>query len=120
MIKELYMRDPTDPFYDPDIMEQSSDIEILIGEIKMIMFTKQGDVLGSYDFGYNLEDNLYLFNLSESKLKQKLLDAIYAYCPDATTYKVDLTIEFFRGTVRDVCLIDIYIDGQKSLGVLVK
>jgi len=120
MLKELYMRDPSDPLYVQDILETSSEIEILIGEIKMIMFTKQGDVLGSYDFGYNLEDSLFLFNLNETDLRNKLLESILYYCPDAKRYNVDLSVQFFRGTVRDVCLIDIIIDGQKTLGVLVK
>ena len=120
MLKELYMRDPTDPLYNSEILEQSDEIECLIGQIKMIMFTRQGDVLGNYTFGYSLEDSLYLFNLDENELKSKLVDSIHYYCPDSQKYKVDLSIEFFKGTARDVCLIDIYINGQKTLGVLVK
>jgi hypothetical protein len=120
MLKELYMRDPSDPLYQENVLEQSSEIETLLGEIRMIMFTKQGDVLGSYTFGYNLEDNLFLFNLSGENLRSRLIDMIFYYCPDAAKFDVDLTVEFFRGTVRDVCLIDIYVDGQKSIGVLVK
>lgn len=119
MLKELYMRDPSDPLYTPDVLEQSSEIETLIGQIRMIMFTKQGDVMGSYDFGYNLEDNLFLFNVSGDELKTKLLSAVYFYCPDASNYKVDIKAQFFKGTVRDVCLLDIYIDDRKTLGVLV-
>ena len=114
------MRDPTDPLYNADILEQSSEIETLLGQIRTIMFTKQGDVLGSYSFGYNLEDNLFLFNLNDSEIRTKLLDSIFYYCPDAKRFQVDLSVEFFRGTVRDVCLIDIFINGQKSLGILVK
>jgi hypothetical protein len=120
MLKELYTRDPSDPLYYPGILEQSDEIETLLGQIRMIMFTKQGDVLGSYTFGYNLEDNLFLFNLTEGPLKSTLRDAIYTYCPDAAKYDVDVQVQFFRGSVRDVCLIDIVIDGQKRLGVLIK
>ena len=114
------MRDPSDPLYYPGILEQSSEIETLLAQIRMIMFTKQGDVMGSYNFGYNLEDNLFMFNVNEDELKAKLLESIYLYCPDAAAFKVDVTAQFFRGSVRDACLIDIFIDGQKSLGVLVK
>jgi hypothetical protein len=120
MLKELYMRDPSDPLYYPGILEQSSEIETLLNQIRMIMFTKQGDVLGSYNFGYNLEDNLFMFNVNEDELKSKLLEAIYLYCPDAAPFNVDVTAQFFKGSVRDACLIDIFIDGRKSLGVLVK
>lgn len=119
MLKELYMRDPSDPLYTPDVLEQSSEIETLIGQIRMIMFTKPGDVMGAYDFGYNLEDNLFLFNVSAEELRTKLLSAIYRYCPDASRYEVDVKAQFFKGTVRDVCLLDIYIDNRKTLGILV-
>lgn len=114
------MRDPSDPLYTAGVLEQSSEIETLLSEIRMIMFTKQGDVMGNYNFGYNLEDNLFMFNVNENELKTKLLEAIYFYCPDAAAYKVDVQTKFFKGSVRDAVLIDIFIDGQKSLGVLVK
>ena len=120
MLRELYMRDPSDPLYTENILEQSSEVEALLSQIRMILFTKQGDVLGSYTFGYNLEDNLFLFNLNEDELRNKLVDSIFYFCPDAATYNVDITVQFFRGSVRDVCLIDIYISGEKLLGVLVK
>ena len=45
--------------------------------------------------------------------------AIYYYCPDAAKYNVEVKAQFFQGTVRDACLLDIYIDNTKSLGVLV-
>ena len=120
MLKELYMRDPSDPLYNANILEQSSEIETLLGEIRMLLFTKQGDVLGAYTFGYNLEDNLFLFNLNESDLRNKLLESILYYCPDASNHAVDVAVQFFKGSIRDICLIDIYIDSQKLLGVVVK
>ena len=77
MLKELYMRDQSDPLYTAGVLEQSSEIETLLSQIRMIMFTKQGDVMGSYNFGYNLEDNLFMFNVNEDELKNKLLQSIY-------------------------------------------
>lgn len=120
MLKEIYLRDPEDKYYTPDILEHSSDLENLLGQIRMILFTKQGDVMGSYNFGFNLEDNLFLFNLSEGEIKRKLLDMISTYCLDIDKFKIDLDVQFFNGSVRDVCLIDIIVDGQKQIGVLVK
>jgi hypothetical protein len=119
MLKELYMRDPSDPLYKPNVLEISSEVETLLGQIRMIMFTKKGDVLGSYDFGYNLEDNLFLFNVDGDDLRTNLLAAIYQYCPDAAAFNVDIKVQFFKGSVRDVCLLDIYIDSTKTLGILV-
>jgi hypothetical protein len=119
MLKEIYLRDPSDPLYTPNVLEQSSEVENLLGQIRMIMFTKPGDVIGAYDFGYNLEESLFLFNVDAEELRTRLLGAIYYFCPDASKYKVDVQAQFFEGTVRDVCLLDIYIDSRKSLGILV-
>jgi hypothetical protein len=118
MLKEIYMRDPNDPLYTPGVLEQSSEIENLLGQIRMVMFTKPGDVIGAFDFGYNLEDNLYLFDVSTEELQTKLVEAIYYYCPDASKYGVEVKAQFFKGSIRDACLLDIYIDGTKSLGIL--
>ena len=84
MLREIYMRDPSDPLYSPNILEQSSELETLLGQIRMILFTKQGDIMGSYEFGFNLEDKLFLFNLSQTEIKKKLMEMIYAFCPDAS------------------------------------
>lgn len=120
MLRELYMRDSTDPLYTPGILEHSDEIETLIGQIRMILFTKKGDVLGHYDFGYDLESYLYDFNIDQNKLRSQILESIYIYCPDASKYSVDVQVKFFKGSVRDACLIDIFVDGTKTLGVLVK
>lgn len=114
------MRDPTDPLYEPDVFETSSELEVLLGQIRMILFTKQGDIMGSYGFGFNLEDNLFLFNLSQTDIKAKITEQIYTYCPDSKNYDVQVDVQFFQGSVRDVCLVDIYIDQVKRMGILAR
>lgn len=120
MIKELYMRDPSDPYYTENILEHSNELENLLGQIRMILYTNQGDVMGSYTFGFNLEDKLFLFNLSQNDLQIKLMEQIFTYCPDATNFKIAVDVQFFEGTVRDICLIDIIVNDEKRLGILVK
>ncbi len=120
MLRELYTRDPSDPKYDSTILEHSNEIETLLGEIKMILYTKQGDILGSYNFGYNLEDQLFLFDLNEVAMKTSIKDAIYQYCPDAAKYNVEVEVEFYKGDVRDAALIDIIINDEKMLGIVIK
>ena len=114
------MRDPSDPKFEEGILEHSSELENLLGQIRMILFTKQGDVLGDFNFGYSLEDQLFLFNLNENGIRKKLMEMIHNYCPDASKYKLEIDVQFFKGSVRDACLIDILIDNQKMIGVLVK
>ena len=114
------MRDPSDPLFSANVLETSSSLENLLGQIRMILFTNKGDVIGAYDFGFNLEDQLFLFNLNAQDLQVKLREAIYAYCPDATNFNIKVDVQFFAGSVRDVCLIDIWVDDQKMIGVIIK
>lgn len=119
MLKEIYLRDSSDPYYSENVLEHSSELENLLGQIRMILYTKKGDVMGSYDFGYNLEEKLFLLDVDENELKSQLTTDIYQYCPDASNFNVEVKTQFFQGTVRDICLLDIYIDSRKTLGILV-
>lgn len=119
MLKEIYLRNPDDPLYRPDVLEHSSSLENLVGQIRMLLFTKKGDVMGSYDFGVDLEGDIFSLNLSQSALETKIRDQVYRYCPDASNFGVTVDVKFFRGTVRDIVLIDIIIDETKVLGVIV-
>lgn len=120
MLRELYLRNPEDPLYQPETLEHTDELENLLGQIRMLLFTRKGEVMGFYDFGVNIEDDIFTFELSQAQLQKKIMDSIYQYCPDASAYAVKVDVQFFQGTVRDVCLIDIVVDGTKRLGILVK
>lgn len=120
MLREIYTRDPSDSNYNAETLEITGDLENLLGQIRMLLFTRKGEVMGFFDFGVNVEDDIFMFNLSQSQIQKKISEAIYQYCPDANAYEVKVDVQFFQGTVRDVCLIDILVDGTKLMGVLVK
>jgi hypothetical protein len=120
MIREIYLRDPSDPKYVEGVFETQSEIELLLGQIRMLFFTRPREVMGDPNFGIDIESELYTLNLSQDTLKRKVQTAIYQYCPDAQKYDVQVSLSFFRGSVRDMCVIDILIDGRKFMGLLVK
>ena len=120
MARELYMRDPTDPAFKEGIMEVDNEVEMLISQIKMILFTRPGEVLGAPDFGIALEDQLFVFNVNEYTLRSMLFDQLIKFVPLSEKYHVKFDVSFARGTVRDICLIDVRINGNPMFGVLVK
>lgn len=120
MSREIYMRDPTDPNYKDGIMEVNDDIEMLIAQIKMILYTRPGEVLGAPDFGIALEDQLFVFNINEYALRSMLFDQVQKFVPMAERYHIKFNVQFARGTVKDICLIDVVINGTPMFGVLVK
>lgn len=115
------MRDPSDDAnFKPDILEVNDPIEQLISQIKMMLFTNRGEVLGAPDFGANLEEMLFTFNLNEFSLKQMLNDQTLKFIPMSINYQVEYDVKFAKGTVRDICLIDIFINNRPAFGVMLR
>lgn len=120
MARDLYLRDPSDPYYKSDILEIHEETEMLVSQIKMMLFTNRGEILGAPDFGANLEEYLFTFSVNEFVLRSMLRDQTIKFIPMAEKYQVDYDIKFSRGTVRDICIIDIKILNQPVFGVVVK
>jgi len=118
-IRDLYMRDPSDPNYQSGMLEISNEIEILIAQVKMIINTRKGEVLGDPNFGANLEDLLFTFNLNQYSINSILTDQIKMYCPLGDKYAISFQVNFAKGTVRDICVIDVVINGTPYFGVAV-
>lgn len=120
MISEIYMRDPSDPLYRADVLDVSNELDVLLGQIRMILFTKPGEVISSPTFGVNLEYYIFSTNVSNQQLEKLVREQIYQNCPMASKYDVQVQSSFFYGTTRDMCLIDIFVDGIKYLGIALK
>lgn len=120
MVKEIYIRTEDDPAYRSDIIDHSSELEIVISKILMILKTNKGEVLGDPGFGVNLENYLFTFDLDEHSIKKEITDQISTYITESKLYNINIELKRFRGTVRDLILLDIIIDGRKMAGVLIK
>lgn len=114
------MRDSSDPLYREYVIEVESEIEILLGQIRMLLFTRPGEVIGREDFGIDLEAEVFSTTVSASSIENRISKAIYEECEDAKNFNVRVSVSFFKGASRDVCLIDIFIDSTKYLGIIVK
>ena len=114
------MRDPTDPNFKMGTLEINDEVEMLVSQIKMILYTKPGEILGAPDIGIALEDQLFVFNINEFALRSMLFDQMIKFVPLSEKYHVKFNISFARGTVRDICLIDVVINGNPLFGILVR
>lgn len=114
---ELYIKYPTDPNYDPVQVQTNSEIEMLITQIQTILFTNTGEVMGSYRFGCDLEKLIYDFNASTYNVKSIIIEQINQYCPLAEKFNIDVNVEFLKGEIRDIGLIDITIDSRYAIKI---
>lgn len=118
---DIYNRLSSDQNYKRQV-ETEDEIEMILSQVKMILGTKPGDVLGAPYFGVNIKK--YLFNLSYSQeemtkiIREGILSSIQY---DKNRYNVDVSIDFGkdRNNYSDYAVINVTINQIKRLGVLV-
>ena len=67
MIKEIYCKLPSDLNYQNKI-ETVDELEQILQQIRMVLGTKHGQVLGSYHFGIDLQQYLFNYNQSQAQI----------------------------------------------------
>jgi hypothetical protein len=115
---DIYLRIPSDPYYDDSQIELDDDIYNFVQGIEMILTTNKGEIFGSPDLGANLEAYLWNEHVSASTIKSEINRQIFEYCPNGSN-KIPFSIDvsFMKGEITDSILVDIIIDGQKVLGI---
>ena len=120
MVKEIYIRTPNDPNFVPNIIDYSNEVESTLSHLKMILGTNKGDVFGTYDFGLDLNYLVFGTKLPKEEIRQRLLDQIVSYGNISKNISLDIDINFGQsGYGYDYAIIDITINGKKTIGFLV-
>jgi hypothetical protein len=121
MIRDIYIRSPQDPLYQFGVYEHDSPIESIISKIKMILGTRQGQVLDDMNFGVGLEDLIFESRINKLDLEEKIKDQIYQYIDESKDFQIRPSVQFGRSMEGyDFALVDIYINEIRSVGILVK
>jgi len=116
---EIYNRDPLDPNYNPRKLDVTDPIEICIGQLKMLLLTGRGEVLGDVKFGLNLENLIFNLNLSENSIKKELELNLIVYVPLFFALGGTYELKFFKGTKRDIATLDFMIPSDGNLSPVV-
>jgi hypothetical protein len=106
---EIYNRDPGDFGYKDDVIETTDPIEICIGQIKMLLLTNKGEVLGDPSFGVALDDLIFNLELSEESVRREIDFQINTYCPLFYQLGGYFKLEFYQGTLRDIANLYFFI-----------
>ena len=112
---EIYNRDPGDYGYKRDILETTDPIEICIGQLKMLLLTNKGEVLGDPGFGIGLDDLVFNLELSETSVQKEIDFQIQTYCTLFYDLGGYFKLEFFQGTLRDIANLYFFIPGYSNL-----
>lgn len=119
-VKEIYIRNESDPYYDPTIIDYQNEVESVLSQIRMILGTLNGQVLGDYGFGIDLENMVFNTKYSANKIVEKLNEQINNYVNHSDNIDIGCGISFGdSGEGYDYAVLDIYINGAKSIGFLI-
>lgn len=121
MTRELYCKLPTDLDYEPKI-ETQDEVFQLLQQIRIVLGTKPGEVLGTPLFGCDLEKYLFRMNLNKEEIltaiKQEILEYVY-YDSNKWTLSIDVLFGKNADDPYEYALIDISINEKKCLGIIV-
>lgn len=120
--KELYNRMPADRKYVYGQIETNDKVEQILTRIKMILGTYPGQVLGAPSFGIDIHRYLFAMDFDQ-KAVEKILNAHIAdyVAPFFQGYDISCTVNYGQDHYNhsDYAVIDIIINGQKTLGIMV-
>jgi hypothetical protein len=120
MIQDIYIRSPEDPNFQYGILSHSDAIESIITKIKVLFGTHAGQVIGDVAFGLGIEELIFETRINKTQLEQKIKTQFETYISETKDFKITPTVTFGKADGYDYCVIDVYIDDQRVIGILVK
>lgn len=120
-IKDIYNKLPTDINYIP-IIETDDETQFILQQIKMILGTRPGEVLGSPTMGINLKQYLFNYSMDTQLVRRRIIEhlAKYVYY-DTQKYDVDVDVKYGKDADNgsDYAVIDISVNQRKIMGIMV-
>jgi len=118
-MQEFFIRPETDPNYSDDILSISNEIEALIYQMSMVLLTSTGEVLGSYNFGMSLTEQLFSYGFEPKVYTNALVDQTNTYCELARNYAIDYAVNKIKdGEHKYAVVINAIINGKSTFGAL--
>lgn len=118
---DIYNRLPTDQAYQIGL-ETSDEIEIILAQIKMVLGTKPGDIIGEPYFGVDINKYLFSMSYSQDEITQIIQNGILSNIEyDQNKYTISIYVDFGKDYEAgcDYACINIAINQIPCLGIIV-
>lgn len=119
MLRDIYAIPEEEPRYKDNAIEITSELDEIIQQVDMILFTNKGDVLCMPEFGCNLERYLFDTSYNESVIRQIIMDQINTYIYLDGSYTVDVDVNFVKWDFNVAMIVDLNINNKKVASYLV-
>lgn len=104
-----------DPDYQDGVIDLTNRLQIYLQQIKNLFNVDEGAVMGAVDMSLGIEHLVYEMGFSQRQLEMKIHEQILKYCSMSDEFTTTISTRFFNGTQRDICFVDVLIDGTKKL-----
>ena len=119
MLKEIYAIPNGEKRYKDNVVELSNELDVIIQQIDLLLFTNKGDVLLMPEFGCDLGRYLFETSFNESAIKSIIMEQIHNYIYLKGTYSVDVDISFIKWDFNVAMVVDLTINNKKIASYLV-
>ena len=119
MLKDIYAIPEEEPRYKDNVLEITGELDEIIQQVDMILFTNKGDVLCMPEFGCNLERYLFDTTFNEQQINYIIMDPIRNFIYLDGSYKVDVDVKFVKWDFNVAMIVDLYINNKRLSSYLV-
>lgn len=118
-LKEIYCIPANESRYVSNTVEITSELDTIIQQVDLLLFTNKGDVLLMPEFGCNLEKYLFETTWNETAIKQMIQEQIRNYIYLEGSYSVDVDVNFYKWDFNVAMVVDLNINNTKVASYLV-
>lgn len=119
MLKEIYCIPASETRYKENVLEITSELDTIIQQVDLLLFTNKGDVLLMPEFGCNLEQYLFETTWNETAIKEMILQQIRTFIYTDTSIKVDVNVKFYKWDFNVAMVVDLLINDTNVTSYLV-
>ena len=119
MLKDIYAIPEEESRYKENVLEITDELDEIIQQIDIILFTKKGDVLCMPEFGCDLSTYLFDTTFNEQHIKAIVMDQINNFIYLDGTYTVDVDVQFVKWDFNVAMIVDLNINNKKVASYLV-
>lgn len=103
-----------------DVIDTQDDLSIYIQEIIMVLNTEPREIMGCTGMSVDLERLIYETKIDNQGLKREIESKIAQYTTLYDRFPTQVDVQFAKGNLRDICLIDIVINSEKMMSIVMK
>ena len=119
MLKDIYAIPQEEPRYKENVLEVTGELDEIIQQVDMILFTNKGDVLCMPEFGCNLGRYLFDTSFNETVIKSIIMDQIRSFIYLNGSYNVDVDVKFVKWEYNVAMIVDLNINNKTVASYLV-